>query len=454
MADDLGYGHLGCYGQKKIATPQLDRLAAGGMRFTQFYAGSAVCAPSRSVLMQGLHSGHSAIRANGGGAFLLDDEVTLAEVLKAAGYVTGGFGKWGLGIEGTPGAPYKQGFDEFHGFYHQVHAHFYYPYWIWHNDRKVTLAGNINRREQYVDDVLQEKARGFIRDNARKKQPFFCYIPTIIPHVELTVPDDSAAPYRGKFPKLVLNDPRTGYIGSDDAYADYAGMVSRLDRNVGLILDLLDELGIADDTLVLFTSDNGPQMDAWQVLTQFFNGAGPFRAGKGSLHEGGLRVPFIVRWPGRIPPHPFPSPPGGEGEGVRGATSEHVAAFQDLMPTLAEIAGAKTPRTDGISMLPTLLGKSGQKEHAYLYWELGKQKAVRMRDWKAVKVADKDWLLFDLSKDIGETRNVAGENPAIVARIEEAARSAHTPPRPLTDAAKVGIANYVRDPRITQKNAR
>jgi arylsulfatase A-like enzyme len=440
VADDLGYGHPGCYGQEKIRTPSLDRLAAEGMRFTQFYAGYTVCAPSRSVLMTGLHHGHTPVRANSGSSSLLAEEGTVAQVLKKAGYATGGFGKWGLGLQGAPGQPSKKGFDEFYGFYHQVHAHFYYPYWIWHNDEKLTLPGNIDQRGQYVDDVLHGKTLAFIRDCARKKRPFFCYVPTIIPHVELAVPEESARPYRGKFPKTTINDPRKGYLGSDDAYAVYAGMIGRMDRNVGQVLDLLKELGIDSNTLVIFTSDNGPQGGPWEPLRAFFAGSGPLRGGKGSLYEGGIRVPFIARWPGKVRP---------------GSVSDHVGGFQDMMPTLAELAGAQPLKTDGLSIVPTLLGRpKQQKPHEYLFWGGGRATAVRMGKWKAVRRGKGPWQLYDLSKDIGESNDLAAANPDVVKRIQAIAAEAYTPPRPQQHGRRVNIRTFVRGARIDKKNAR
>jgi len=437
MADDLGYGHLGCYGQRKIRTPCIDRLAADGMRFTQFYAGYTVCAPSRSCLMTGLHMGHTPVRGNSGSAALLDDETTVAEVLKRAGYATGGFGKWGLGVEGTPGVPHEQGFDHFWGFYHQIHAHFYYPYWVWHNGEKVDLPGNRDgARGEYVDDFLHGKAMEFIRASAAKGRPFFCYVPTIIPHVELAVPEESAAPYRGEFPKATIDDPRRGYLGSDDAYAVYAGMISRLDRNVGEIVDLLRELGIEKNTLVIFTSDNGPQGGPWMPLREFFDAAGPLRGQKGSLFEGGIRVPFIARWPGRISP---------------GRISDHIGAFWDMMPTFAELAGEAPPRTDGISMVPELTGrKERQRKHEYLYWG----RAVRAGRWKALRDKSGRWTLYDLDRDIAETTDVAAAHPDVVAKIKGFAAEAHSKPRKQTGSARVGIKDYVSGERIKQRNAR
>jgi len=435
MADDLGYGHLSCYGQEKFQTPNIDRLAAEGMKFTQYYAGYTVCAPSRSVLMTGLHHGHTPVRSNSGSSSLLESETTVAQVLKKAGYVTGGFGKWGLGLENMPGAPSKKGFDEFYGFYHQVHAHFYYPYWIWHNDQKLMLNGNDHKFDQYVDDVLHEKVMDFIRASAKKRQPFFCYIPSIIPHVELAVPEDSVKPFRGKFPKKTIKDPRPGYIGSDDAYAVYAGMISRLDRNVGEITALLKQLNIDKNTIVFFTSDNGPQSGPWQPLRDFFKGAGPLKGSKASLYEGGIRVPFIARWFGRIEP---------------GSINKHIGCFQDMMPTLAQLAGAKPTQNDGISIVPTLLGKKRrQKKHEYLYWGTAATRAVRMGKWKAVKPGKKnDWELYDLSKDIGETNNLASANPDVMGKMKKYASEAFVPNRKQIGGKWPHISEYVRGERV------
>jgi arylsulfatase A-like enzyme len=426
VADDLGYGHLGCYGQTKIRTPNLDRLAAEGMRFTQFYAGACVCAPSRSVLMTGLHTGHTPVRRNGGGNPLRDADVTLAEVLRRAPtpYATGGFGKWGLGTEDSPGAPTRQGFNEFFGYLHQVHAHFYYPYWLSDNGRQFMLPENESgQRGRYAHDVILDRGLDFIRRNSKDKvRPFFCYLPVTLPHVELVVPEDSLRPYRGQFPEKPLPDPRPGYIGADEPYATFAGIVTRLDDGVGRVTDLLDELGLAENTLILFTSDNGPQAGAWADLVEFFDGNGPFRAEKGTLYEGGLRVPLIARWEGRIEP----------------GVSDRVCGFQDLLPTLAEAAGAELPaNVDGISFLPTLLGEKGQKGHEFLYWEHftggnGDKfiRALRAGDWKIVQPKrDASFELYDLSADPGEMADVAAKHPDVVARLRGLADAAHTPAR-------------------------
>jgi arylsulfatase A len=434
MADDLGFGHVGCYGQKKILTPNIDRLASEGIRFTQCYAGSHVCAPSRSVLMTGLHTGHTPVRANGGGRSLLAQDVTIAEVLKSAGYVTGGFGKWGLGTEESQGFPGRQGFDEWFGFYHQVHAHFFYPYYLWHNETKYPLPSNEGRkRGQYAHDEIHAKALEFIRNN--KSSRFFAYLPYTLPHVELVVPPDSMKPYQGKWPETALPDPRPGYIGADEPLATYAGMVSRLDKHVGEALALLKELGIAENTVVFFTSDNGPQGDHWKRLTDFFEGKGSLRGYKGQFYEGGIRVPMIVRWPGRIKP---------------GAVSDQVIAFWDVLPTLAEIAAAKTPKEiDGLSFLPTLTGQGTQKEHDFLYWEMPQrnrlEQAARMGKWKAVRHnVERPLELYDLKSDPNEATNVASKNPEIVATIKALFTSQHSAERPPQDAEPVSIKDYVR----------
>jgi arylsulfatase A len=436
MADDLGYGELGCYGQEKIRTPNIDRMAAEGMRFIRYYAGSNVCAPSRSALMTGLHTGHTPIRANGPGQYLHDEDVTVAEVLKGAGYETACFGKYGLGNEGTPGHPNRQGFDTFFGFLDHVHAHFYYPYFLWKDEARYPLPGNEGRRRgQYSHDEVMRQALDYLgRDHDR---PFFLYLAVTIPHVELVVPEDSLAPYRGRFEETPLPDPRPGYIGSDTPYATFAGMVGRLDDHVGQVLDLLKRRGLDENTVVLFTSDNGPQGNQWKRVADFFDGNGPLRGYKGEFYEGGIRVPLIARWPGTIRP---------------GSTSDHVAAHWDLMPTFADLAGASPPtRTDGLSFAPTLLGRGDQKAHDHLYWEIGpgaepNERAVRMGDWKAVQPGrNKPWELYNLKADPAEATDVAARHPDVLKRIEALAAADHDPPRrdPPPDH-RPGIKDFVR----------
>jgi len=430
MADDLGYGHLGCYGQKLIRTPHLDRMSREGMRFTQAYAGCTVCAPSRSVLMTGLHTGHTPVRGNSGGIPLHEGDVTVAEVLKSAGYTTGLFGKWGLGEHGTSGIPNKQGFDEFFGYLHQIHAHFYYPEYLWKNDEKYPLPGNADgKQSQYTHDEIVEQALGFIRANRRG--PFFAYLAFAIPHYELLVPEDSLREYRGKFPET----PYTGrgrpagyphdYGKQETPKAAIAAMITRMDRNIGRLLTLLEELGIDEDTVVLFTSDNGPSRG--QGDPDFFKAAGPLRGYKGSLYEGGIRVPLIARRPGRI---------------RAGAVSEQVCYFADVMPTLAELAGTEGPEnTDGISIVPTLLGSETvgrkQQQHRFGYWEYKGRAAVRMGRYKALRRRGGEPLeIYDLAGDIGETRNIAARRRDVVAIIENYLKNARTEPRPQIEPEK------------------
>jgi arylsulfatase A-like enzyme len=439
IADDLGFGALGCYGQEQIATPHIDRLAAEGMRFTRAYAGSHVCQPSRSVLMTGLHTGHTACRANDVRQLLLDSDVTVAELLKSRGYATGGFGKWGLGYEGTTGHPNRQGFDEFFGQYLQVHAHFYYPYWVWHNEERVFLRENEGKqRGRYVMDEIHARALEFIRRS--KEGPFFAYLPYIIPHVELVVPEDSEAPYRGRFPRVALRDPRPGYLGSEDGYTTLAGMVSRLDRYVGEVLALLVELGVADNTVVFFTSDNGAQNggqdQGWTRMTDYFRANGTLRGYKGSFYEGGLRVPFLVRWPGRVP---------------AGSVNDHVLGFQDVLPTLCAVAGVAPPREiDGISLLPALTGEGTQARHLGLYWEYpqrtGIGRAARMGRWKAIQARGGGPVeLYDLVADEGESRDVAGQHPALVREMVAFMDGAHVAPRDYpAGEPRPTIDDYVR----------
>ena len=439
MADDLGYAELGCYGQTKIHTPHIDRLAADGLRFTQAYAGSHVCQPSRSVLMTGLHTGHTPVRANDVNQMLRPDDVTVAELLKSAGYATGGFGKWGLGPQGSTGQPNRQGFDEFFGQYLQVHAHFYYPFWVEHNEQRHMLPGNEGgKRQQYVQDEIHATALRLIREH--QDGPFFAYLPYIIPHVELVVPDEWEAPYRGKFPKVRLEDSRSGYISSDDGFVTFAGMVSRLDAYVGEVRELLDELDIADNTIVIFTSDNGGQGggkdNAWGRMTDFFDGNGQLRGYKGTFYEGGLRVPFIAHWPGKTQP---------------GSVTDHVTGFQDILPTCCDIAGVKVPEvTDGISLLPLLAGIGEQPEHVGLYWEYRRGnsigRAARMGDWKAVQSSpDGPIELYDLDADVSETTNIAAHHPAIVRELTAFMDGSHIDqPEFSNSVERMTIDDYVK----------
>ncbi|HXG61849.1 MAG TPA: arylsulfatase [Planctomycetota bacterium] len=435
VADDLGYGHLGCYGQEKIRTPNLDRMAAEGLRFVRAYAGSSVCAPSRSALMTGQHTGHTPVRANGGDRYLHSEDVTMAEVLKPAGYATGLFGKWGLGNRPeSPGHPLRQGFDEFFGQLDQMHAHFHYPYWVWDNFERRLLPENEGRRAgRYVHDAIHERALDFIR--RRKDRPFFAYLAYTLPHVELAVPEDSEAPYRGRFPRRAVPDPRPGYRGSEDAYATFAGMVGRLDRAVGEVLSLLRELGIADRTFVFFTSDNGAQGGApWQALVEFFRGTGGLRGAKGQFYEGGLRVPLIAWGPGRVP---------------AGAVTDRTTAFWDVLPTAADLAGVKPPAgIDGVSFAPVLRELPGTRPGC-LYWEYpfrdGLAQAALRGNWKAIRPRPEAPLeLYDLGEDPFETTDRAAERPGLAKEFLEIFAAARTEERPYPAGVRRAVDDFVR----------
>ncbi len=410
MADDLGYGDLGCYGQKKIKTPNIDRLAAEGTRFTDCYAGSTVCAPSRSVLMTGQHTGHTRVRNNMGkvgGTLVLDNgsperrvplelqDITVAEVLKQAGYATAITGKWGLGEPNNNGIPNKQGFDEWFGYLNQRRAHTYYPPYLWHNEQKQIFDCNADgRREKYSHDMFTDFALDFIQRHSGG--PFFLYLPYTIPHAKYEIP--STNPYTEK------SWPADAKV--------YAAMITRMDADIGRIMALLKSLTIDNDTLVFFCSDNGAAK-RWDGI---FDSSGPLRGNKTNLFEGGIRTPMIARWPALVP---------------AGQTSSAVWYFADLMPTLAELAGIRPPSSiDGISVLPTLLGKTQRTDDRFLYWEFltnNFQQAVRWRNYKALRQApDKPLELYDLSKDIAEEHNIAAENPDIIARFEAYLKTART----------------------------
>ncbi len=420
MADDLGYRELGCYGQQKIKTPNIDRMAAEGMRFQQYYTGSAVCAPARCNLMTGMHGGHAYVRNNSevgswdsfrGQLPLPAGTVTIAGLLKGQGYVTGAFGKWGLGEVGSTGDPLNQGFDRFVGYNCQRHAHNLYPKYLIRDREKITLEGNTRglSGKHYAPQVIADEMIKFIRANQDK--PFFVYYPTVIPHLALQVPEEDLNQYKGKWPETPYKGK--SYLPHPTPRACYAAMISFMDRQVGRIMTLLKELNLDDNTVVFFTSDNGTTHAKDQVDYEFFNSVGPLRGLKGSLYEGGIRVPMIIRWPGKI---------------KGGTVSDHQAAHYDALATLADIAGAKTPNdTDGISYVPTLLSKpEQQKKHDYLFWDFagyGGQLAVRMGKWKGIKRdlrknPDAPLELYDLENDISEKNNVADNHPGIAAKIE------------------------------------
>jgi len=418
LLDDAGYGDLSCYGQKKFATPNIDRLAQEGMQFTQHYAGSTVCAPTRCVLMTGRHTGHSQVRGNRevqpeGQAPISADTVTLPKLLKKAGYTTGAFGKWGLGAPGSEGDPTRQGFDEFFGYNCQRQAHTYYPGHLWHNTQKVMLDG-----KTYSHDLILKQALTFIRTH--RKEPFFCYLPVTIPHAAMHVPQPYAAPFRKKFPQF--EDKIGRYKGPPvkNPVAAFAGMMTKLDEGVGRILALLEELGLEENTLVLLSSDNGPHREGGHD-PEFFDSNGPLRGFKRDLYEGGIRVPLLARWPGRIKP---------------GATSKLVSAHWDMLPTFCQLAGIDPPNgTDGISLLPTLLGKPGQQQHDYLYWEFyerGGKRAARFGDFKAVQLnvhqdAEGPIELYNLADDRAEKHNIAPQHPRQIAQARQIFAAAHEP---------------------------
>jgi arylsulfatase A len=426
LADDLGYKELGSYGQTKIRTPHLDKLAAEGMRFTQHYTGQAVCAPARCSLMTGKHMGHAYIRDNyetGGYQLAIPDEtLTVAEIFKQAGYKTGAMGKWGLGGPNTEGHPNNQGFDHFYGNLGQVQAHWYYYPSLWSDNQQINLPGNHgDYGDQFTHDLMADEALQFIRDN--KDDPFFLYVPFLIPHVSLQVPQDSLDEYLDEgWSETPWNGPGypSGYSDCDKPRATYAAMISRMDRDIGRIMDLVKKLGLDENTIVIFSSDNGTTY-CCGVDYNFFDSVGSLRGYKGSLYEGGIREPFIARWPGKIMP---------------GTITDHISAFWDFLPTCCDLLGVKPPQNiDGISFLPTLLGQDQlQKQHKYLYWEFksyGAQQAVRMGKWKGYRKDVRNnpnplLELYDLDADIGETSNVAGSNPTIVAQIEQIMTEAHT----------------------------
>ncbi|MAG92578.1 MAG: N-acetylgalactosamine-6-sulfatase [Planctomycetaceae bacterium] len=452
MADDLGYSELGSYGQKKIRTPNIDRLASQGMRFTRNYSGNAVCAPSRCVLMTGRHPGHAWVRSNlavkpEGQTPIPDSDVTVAELFQQAGYATGAFGKWGLGPPSSQGDPLHQGFDRFFGYNCQSHAHSYYPSYLWSDKQRIPLNNNppvpghaslkkgadpsdpasfnIFKGQDYAPDRINQQALAFLRAN--KDRPFFLYYPTVIPHVALHVPDEELKPYLA----LGWNDPPFtrgkgyGYTPHFTPRAAYAAMITRMDRYIGRVLEELKKLGLDENTIVVFTSDNGTTHLKEEVDYDFFQSVKPLRGLKGSLYEGGVRVPLIVRWPGRV---------------KAGSTSDFVTGFEDWLPTLVDLAGvnAKVPaEVDGVSLKETLLGNK-QAERPFLYREFpsyGGQQAVWMGRWKGIRqnMAKRNNAkplnieLYDLHADASESRDVAAERPEVVAQIRKLMAEQHTP---------------------------
>lgn len=458
LADDLGYNEVGAYGQTRIRTPNIDRLAREGVRFTDHYSGSPVCAPSRAVLLTGLHSGHAYIRDNDEMGFRGDvwkdpalegqrplpaGTFTMAAMLQRAGYATAAVGKWGLGGPGSEGEPTKLGFDHFFGFLCQRVAHNHYPAYLWRNSARVTLdnpgiyphekfpAGKDPKApaayeryggKQYALDLMGDEARAFI--TANKARPFFLYFAPTVPHAALQVPEDSLAEYLGVLPDTPYAGDK-GYLPHRAPRAAYAAMVTRLDREVGRLMAHVRDLGLDRDTLIVFTSDNGPTFNGG-TDSVFFDSAAPFRGLKTMVYEGGIRVPMVARWPGRIP---------------ASSVSGHASAFEDYMPTFAEMAGITRPAgLDGVSMLPALEGRAAaQKPREYLYWEFQGRQVVRIGTWKGIRNASTGaFELYDLDKDIGEKTDVASAHPDIVTRMEQVMRTAHTdsPLFPLVKGAR------------------
>ncbi len=427
LADDLGYGDLSCYGQTTLNTPNLDKMASEGMRFTRHYAGSTVCAPSRCVLLTGKHGGHTSVRGNDTG-LIRDEERTIAEMLSGAGYRTGCVGKWGVGNPPPLDDPNRNGFDYFYGYVNMFHAHNCYPEFIVRNGAKVKLRNVLAEKWQvpaeegregrgvaetkidYVPDLVTAEAMSFIERNASK--PFFLYYALNVPHANNEGGKDGMeVPTLGEFASREWPKPEKGF----------ASMIRNIDRDMGKLFAKLKELGIEDDTIVFFSSDNGPHQEGGH-LTDFFDSNGQLLGKKRDLYEGGIRVPLIARWPGTIKP---------------GEQTNQISGFQDMMPTFADIAGIGCPPSDGISFAPTLLGnESQQRQHAHLYWEFkeqGGKQAVLKGDWKAVRL---NWLkqpdgmiqLFDLAHDPGEQNDVAKQHPDLVRSMSSIMKREHTEP--------------------------
>ncbi len=423
LADDLGYGDTQPYGQQKIRTPHISKLAESGMRFTRFYAGSTVCAPSRSALITGQHTGHTTVRGNSATATLTATDVTIAAVMKSKGYATGLVGKWGLGNTGTPGIPGKKGFDYFYGYLDQVHAHNHYPAFLWENEQADSLpnivspipgmdkiAGVATERKAYAQDEFMEKALGFIE--REKAKSFFLYLALTLPHA------NNEARHLNRSGMEIDNTNTYDNEPWPQPQKEHASMISYLDACVGRVVAQLDKSGLRNNTLIIFTSDNGPH-DEGGADHRFFDSNGPLRGLKRDMFEGGIRVPFIASWPGKV---------------QAGSTSDVPFAFWDVMPTLAELTASVAPQnTDGISFLPTLLGKGKQRKHEFLYWEFyeqnGKQ-AVRMGDWKFIKLnvheaGQEEKLLFNLASDPGEENNVADQHSDIIEKCERIMKENH-----------------------------
>jgi len=429
LADDLGYGDLSCTGQDKFSTPNIDKLAKEGMFFTQHYSGSTVCAPSRSTLMTGLHTGHTPIRGNKeinpeGQWPLSANTKILPELLKEKGYATGVFGKWGLGYPGSDGDPLNKGFDRFYGYNCQRLGHSYYPYHLWSNDEKIILEGNAGyKREQYAPILIHDQALEFIEKN--KSNPFFLYYPSIIPHAELLAPADYMKKHLGKYePEKSFKGTDSGemyklgpYQSQENGHAAFAAMINLLDDQVGEIVDTIEALGLAENTIIIFTSDNGPHLEAG-ADPDYFDSNSIYRGYKRDLYEGGIRVPMIVSWKNTI---------------TSGSKSNHISAFWDVLPTVCDIIKIESPKhIDGISFLPELLGDE-QTSHGHLYWEFteqGGKQALRLGDWKGIRLnmtnnKGSKIELYNLKSDIEENNDVAHKFPEIIEKISNIIKEEH-----------------------------
>ena len=433
LADDLGWGDLSCYGQQRFQTPNIDSLAASGIRFTQCYSGTTVSAPSRSCLITGTHSGHTPIRGNleldPEGQFPLPQgSASIFQDLKAAGYTTGAFGKWGLGFIGSTGDPQEQGVDRFFGYNCQLLAHSYYPDHLWDNATRIELDTDLPYGTGvYAPDLIHEKALAFLDEAVADGKPFFMWYPTTIPHAELLVPEDSImVRFRGMYPETPYHGTddgpffrKGGYCSQTHPRAAFAAMVTRLDWYVGDILRELRRLGVYDNTLIIFASDNGPHKEGG-ADPDFFDSNGPWRGYKRDVYEGGIRVPMIVSWKGHVAP---------------GGDSDFACSFWDLMPTFRELTGvASAEGLDGVSLLPLWEGRPGQREHDYLYFEfqeLGGRQAVREGPWKLVhldiRTDSPRYELYNLDEDPGETRDLSAERPDVLARLQALMAEAHIP---------------------------